>query len=121
MSLINDALKKAQRERDNPPPAPVPMPGATAMARPGNPAKTPVFKAARWLIGGVIALSLIGTVIGFLIVTLDKPDPQPKAEPPRVVAVQPAGSPGVTTAQEILWNMEQDTIRIVRPAGSGPN
>ena len=87
MSLINDALKKAQLERDNPPPAPVPMPGATAMARPGNPAKTPVFKAARWLIGGVIALSLIGTVVGFLIVTLDKPDPQPKAEPPREVDV----------------------------------
>lgn len=43
------------------------------------------------------------------------------AERPNVVAIQTMGSPGVTTAQEILWNMERDTIRILQPAGAGPN
>jgi hypothetical protein len=43
------------------------------------------------------------------------------AERPGVVAMQTIGTLGVTTAQEIVWNMELDTIRIARPAGVGAN
>ena len=42
------------------------------------------------------------------------------ARPGRVLAVQTTGVPGVLTAEEVIWNMERDSIRITRAAGTTP-
>lgn len=84
MSLINNALKKAQREREGnrPDRSKLPVTGP----RPGNPASTTSFKIMRWSVACILLFSGLGAAITFLITLLQKGDPVVQ-EPPREVAV----------------------------------
>ncbi len=93
MSLINEALKKAQRQRTEDPVAVTPTqfgPVATPASRivkrrPPMPARTQIL-----LVGGCIALLLMGGALAFVV--LDSESPAPPPTPP-VVAVQPVAPP----------------------------
>ncbi|MDP0498034.1 MAG: hypothetical protein Q7Q73_17670 [Verrucomicrobiota bacterium JB024] len=102
MSLINDALKKAQRDRETAgkeesASAPAHTPVAHAGPRPGNPAASRSFRWMRTIIAGTLVLSGIAAALLFMR-TLIHPEPAPETEPPREVAVHiKLGHPDAST------------------------
>lgn len=59
MSLINDALKKAQRERTGEPQVVAPMPGGGPRPAPSDPGRPAAFRLQVMLIGGGAVLGLV--------------------------------------------------------------
>ncbi|MBC2594663.1 hypothetical protein H5P28_10365 [Ruficoccus amylovorans] len=104
MSLINDALKKAQRDRESParPDNDGPAPVFHAGPRPGNPAASRSFRWTRWIVAGTLVTAGTTAAVLFLLVLI-RPDPAPEFQPPREVAVhiklpRPAGEATPTEA-----------------------
>ncbi len=91
MSLINEALKKAQRQRmENPASVPPPVDGSAASSshpiatrRPPMPARTQVL-----VLGGCIVLLFMGGLMAFLFLAPGSPTPSPLKSPQ--AAVPPA-------------------------------
>ena len=123
MSLINEALKKAQRQRtDTPIAQPAPAPVGTneapvariAKRRPPMPARTLVI-----LLGGGVSLLLMGGVFIFIFFLhgLDSaPEPQPIA-----VAVRPSSPvvsppPSAPSAESPTLNTQPSTLNSAPPA-----
>ncbi len=94
MSLINQALKKAQRDRESQaatpnPSAPSPAPMGSHAPRPGNPASATSFKLTVAAVG--VALAIGGTVAAyFLLSDIINPEPVEVVQPelPSEVAVK---------------------------------
>ncbi len=118
MSLINDALKKAQRDRETAangdpapptPEGPAPQPPAPRVGpRPGNPAATRTFRWTRRIIGVTLAAAGTTAAVLFLLVLI-RPTPEPEFVPPREMAVHikipqpaatapPANDPAASTS-----------------------
>jgi hypothetical protein len=86
MSLINDALKKAQRQRGEPESSPTasPTPPLTGAA-PAHRAprrKPPGFETQMLLIGGGAAVVIVALVVALVVVLRDKDEPRLAKSPP---------------------------------------
>lgn len=95
MSLINDALKKAQRQRgDHPSPSAAPLPGGTAASSPRGAAPSgPQF----WLLGAGALLGL-GLALGAVFLLRDDPAVPAAATPAASTAAPSApGTPATET------------------------
>ncbi|MEO0794247.1 MAG: hypothetical protein AAFX93_03740 [Verrucomicrobiota bacterium] len=92
MSLINDALKKAQREREQ---GTVPgrqsLPSmAGAQAKRGNPAQKTSFKFMQAFMAGALVVAVLAGAVGLLITILNKPAEVPPERPTEVaVTIKP--------------------------------
>ncbi len=116
MSLINNALKKAQREREGnrPDRSKLPMTGP----RPGNPANSTGFKFMRWTVAGILLVAGFGAALAFMFTLVQKSDPvpvaqedpheievsirttpRPEAVPPPTPAIAAAPTPAIATAE----------------------
>lgn len=78
MSLINNALKKAQREREGNRPDFSKLPAT--VPKPGNPASRTSFKLMRWIIAGILFSAGFGAAVAFMLTLLQKRDPVPVAQ-----------------------------------------
>lgn len=114
MSLINDALKKADKNRlreDGGQPTAAPA-NATSR-RSGGPA--PGFNLMRWAVAAVLLSCALGAAIGFMLVVIGGDEPQPP--PPREVAVryQPTSSSG----SEVIY--QEEPARPAEPLVQAPH
>lgn len=112
MSLINDALKKAQRQRGDAPPAPnapsaAPMPGPLSAAPSRNTA--PASRPQLLLFGGGAALGLLLALGAFFL--LRSPAPEPSAIP----TAAPATADTAPTPTPLADNLTQTA-----PTSSAP-
>jgi len=149
MSLINDALKKAQRDRTGGPAPEVPVPGGGP--RPTESYRTPRSTSTYLLLGGGALIGLVVAIVTVFILrpaspeksatapvaahsepVPAKPAPEmpsaPKAEPAStpaapVVATSPAPSPVVVASSEPAASkrtVEPLALNITTPAASAP-
>lgn len=106
MSLINEALKKAQRQRHDDPSAPVPpVPGGGTIARRGQPRSA---KSLVLISAGAVVLVVLSVVFTVYLVNRPAPSPPkvatakpaaPKAEPPpKPIVVPPIATGGAAPA-----------------------
>ena len=86
MSLINQALKKAQRERVQPSQTEE-SPKDYMAARPGNPAQSPHFQIVKYVVGALLLIAGMGTAITFMVFLIKK-EPAPVAQEPPVTEVE---------------------------------
>ncbi|GHB98167.1 hypothetical protein [Cerasicoccus arenae] len=119
MSLINDALKKAQREReggDTPAKQNIPTVGGSHPRR-GNPADKTSFKLLRTVTVGVIVLSLLIAAIGLLITAVKKDPPAPApviTEVPVTIRPSESAATAPSTPQHTANRIEPVPTPIVR-------
>ncbi len=81
MSLINQALKKAQRERNGPPAPDGPAPRQPGELRPTHAETQKSYQALTWMVGGGILVTGIVAAVALTIVLMS-PKPEAPAEPP---------------------------------------
>lgn len=81
MSLINQALKKAQRIRPEDASTRAAPKGYTMGLRPTHTESQPTFKALHWVVGGGILVAGIVAAVALTIVLMS-PKPEPISEPP---------------------------------------
>jgi len=132
MSLINDALKKAQREReggDAPSKQDVPSVGGPPPQRRGNPADKASFKLVHMLVAGGMVLAVLLGAVGLLITTLQKPDEtaqEPITEVPVTIKTTPETPVEAPPASQPTSEQPRTADRIATapsspPAIEGPN
>ncbi|WP_309398282.1 hypothetical protein [Cerasicoccus maritimus] len=96
MSLINEALKKAQREReggDKPAKQNIPSVGGSHPRKSGNPADKGSFKLMRALVVGGMVAAVFIAALGILINALKKsPEPETPAITEVPVTIKPANA-----------------------------
>jgi len=102
MSLINEALKKAQHQRTGNPVDLPPMPGSSLGAHGVRRGKALPAQTLAWIVGGSIAAVVVAVLITVALVARHSPEPAPAARPaPVTVTAKPpatAPTPATTAA-----------------------
>ncbi len=110
MSLINEALKKAQHQRTGNPVDLPPMPGSSLGAHGVRRGKALPAQTLAWIVGGSLAAVVVAVLITVALVTRHSPEPAPAARPAPVAVTTklpaatptPAAAPAASTPVPVI-------------------
>jgi hypothetical protein len=97
MSLINDALKKAQNRHGDSTPATPGAAGPAAIPSAPRKGKSPVGKIALICVGIALLSGAVSTTVILLVVRDENPAPLPAPTTPQAAPTTPAGTPATAT------------------------